>query len=126
MSKNIKNVLLVEDDLSLLRLYTTKLSKTGYTVETATDGEMVFDKLSAFKPDVILLDIIIPKIDGFGVLEKLKKDPSTKSVPVILLTNLGQDEDFEKGKQLGAENYLVKSQFTPTEIVQKMEEVLKK
>ena len=120
----IEKVLVVEDERSLMRLYTTKLQMSGYTVESAEDGEEALKKVATFMPDLILLDIIIPKIDGFAVLEALKESKKTANIPVILLTNLGQDEDVEKGKKLGAKNYLIKSQFTPSEIVAKMEKTL--
>lgn len=125
-TKKIKKILLVEDDRSLGRLYYTKLQKIGYTVRHVTDGKMCLDVVSEFKPDIILLDIIIPKIDGFSVLRRLKKDVLTQNIPVILLTNLGQDEDVEKGKKLGARDYLVKAQFTPSEIVERMEGAMNK
>ncbi len=77
------------------------------------------------KPDLILLDIIMPKLDGFSVLKSLKENSSTKSTPVILLTNLGQDEDIKKGNELGAAGYLVKANLTPGQVVEKIKEVLK-
>lgn len=124
-NKPAKKILMIEDDRTLSRLYQTKLTKTGYEVEIAFDGQEGLDKLANFKPDVILLDVIIPKIDGFAVLEKIKESPIWKKIPVILLTNLGQDEDVAKGKKLGASDYLVKSNLTPTEIIKKMETVMK-
>ena len=120
-----KKILLVEDDRSLARMYTTKLEKSGYTVQTVVGGKDCIDVVAVFKPDVILLDIIIPQMDGFAVLQSLKSNPAMKNVVVILLTNLGQDEDIEKEKSLGAHDYLVKSQFTPAEIVARMEAALK-
>ncbi|HCE49071.1 MAG: hypothetical protein A2445_03240 [Candidatus Jacksonbacteria bacterium RIFOXYC2_FULL_44_29] len=120
----VQKILIVEDDRTLSHLYQTKLEKTGYQVAIALDGEEGLKQIADFKPDAILLDIIIPKIDGFSVLERLKEEPGTKNIPVILLTNLGQDEDVEKGKALGADDYLIKSNFTPTEIVKKLEEVI--
>lgn len=121
-----KKVLIIEDDRTLSKLYHAKLSKSGYTVEVALDGEEGLQKVDEFNPEIILLDIIIPKIDGFAVLEKLRSQEKTKHTPIILLTNLGQDEDVEKGKAMGADDYLIKSNFTPTEIVVKMEKALKK
>ena len=118
-------ILIIEDDTSLLRLYQTKLEKLGYTIAAAQDGQEGLEKVSSFNPDVILLDIIIPKLDGFAVLERLKAMSGTKNIPVILLTNLGQDEDIQKGKSLGAAGYLVKSDFTPAEVGKKIEEALK-
>lgn len=122
--KQKKKILVVEDDRTLARLYAAKLEKSGYEVAVAFDGEEGLEKVVSFQPDVVLLDIIIPKLDGFAVLERMKQDPKAAHIAVILLTNLGQDEDVSKGKKLGARDYLVKSQFTPSEIVQKMEAVL--
>ncbi|MBI4359566.1 MAG: response regulator [Candidatus Jacksonbacteria bacterium] len=119
-----KKILLAEDDRSLARMYTAKLEKSGYTVDLVSGGRDCLEHVLTFNPDVILLDIIIPQLDGFCVLQHLKEDPRTKDIVVILLTNLGQDEDIEKGKTLGAHDYLVKSQFTPAEIVERMEAAL--
>ena len=125
MRKSAKKILLVEDDPSLLKLYQIKLTMSGYKVVSALNGQECLQKVGKCKPDIILLDIILPKIDGFTVLRALKSKPQTKKIPVILLTNLGQDEDLEKGKKLGAAGYWIKSNFTPSEITKKVEEVLK-
>jgi len=122
-TKKVERILIVEDDRSLVRLYQTKLEKTGYTIHVAYDGEQCFEILGDFTPDLILLDVILPKIDGFEVLKRLKTDTKTQNIPIILLTNLGQDEDIEKGKKLGAIDYLIKAQFTPSEIVKKIEAI---
>ena|SRR3990167_8492193 len=122
-TKKVERILIVEDDRSLVRLYQTKLEKTGYTIHVAYDGEQCFEILADFTPDLILLDVILPKIDGFEVLKRLKTDTKTQNIPIILLTNLGQDEDIEKGKKLGAIDYLIKAQFTPSEIVKKIEAI---
>jgi len=122
--KTPKRILLAEDDPSLSKLYQTKLSMSGYEVIAVSDGKECLAAASKGKIDVILLDIIIPKIDGFAVLKKLKSKPKTKKIPVILLTNLGQEEDMKKGKELGAQGYLIKSNLTPAEVAKKIEEVL--
>ncbi|KKT00861.1 MAG: hypothetical protein UV78_C0074G0005 [Parcubacteria group bacterium GW2011_GWA2_43_17] len=89
------------------------------------DGETGLELMKTHKPDLVLLDIIMPKLDGFSVLKKIKEDPATKNVPVILLTNLGQDEDVKKGNNLGAAGYLVKANLTPAQVVDKVKEYLK-
>jgi DNA-binding response OmpR family regulator len=122
--KSSKRILLVEDNPSLSKLYQIKLSMNGYEVIVVRDGQECLDAVEKYKIDAILLDIIIPKIDGFAVLKKLKSVPKTKEIPVILLTNLGQEEDMKKGKELGAQGYLIKSNFTPAEVAKKIEEVL--
>jgi two-component system phosphate regulon response regulator PhoB/two-component system alkaline phosphatase synthesis response regulator PhoP len=123
-AKNAK-ILLIEDDQMIATMYQTKFTMEGITLQTAVDGAEGLEKARQLKPDIILLDIILPKLDGFAVLKELKADPALKSVPVVLLTNLGQDDDIKKGKDLGADDYFVKSNHTPAEIVAKVKEMLK-
>src|SRR6185295_13891435 len=117
-------VLIIEDDQFLRDLMERKLVKEGFTVETAIEGETGLQKIKSWQPAMVLLDIILPGLDGFSILEKVKKDPATTNIPVILLTNLGQRDDVEKGLKLGAVGYLVKAHFTPGDIVEKVKEVL--
>ncbi len=117
-------VLIIEDDQFLRDLMERKLVKEGFTVETAIEGETGLQKIQSWQPNMVLLDIILPGLDGFSILEKVKKDPSTAAIPVILLTNLGQRDDVEKGLKLGAVGYLVKAHFTPGDIVEKVKEIL--
>ncbi len=119
------NILVIEDDKFLRELMVRKLSIEGFKVSEAVDGEEGIKKIKKEKPDLILLDIILPGIDGFNVLSKKKKDPSIASIPVILLSNLGQKQDIEKGLKLGATDYLIKANFTPEEIVNKVKSLLK-
>lgn len=119
------SVVIVEDEKMLADMYTTKFSMEGFDAHKANDGLTGFNMISNVKPDIVLLDIIMPKIDGFGVLKMIKEDAALKDIPVILLTNLGQDEDIKKGKQLGAADYFVKANHTPAEVVQKVKQVLK-
>ncbi|MBI4128752.1 MAG: response regulator [Parcubacteria group bacterium] len=119
-------VLIVEDDPFLLEMYSTKLSEQGIGVEIAEDGSEALEKMKGDSIDLVLLDIVMPKMDGLEVLQKMKGDPDMKSIPVILLTNLGQKEDVEKGLQLGAQEYIIKAHYTPTEVVAKVEALLKK
>jgi len=118
-------VLIVEDDQFLRDLMERKLKKEGFTVDTAIEGDTGLQKIAATKPDLVLLDIILPGLDGFSILEKLKQNPEVANIPVILLTNLGQRDDVEKGLRLGAAGYLVKAHFTPGDIVEKVKAVLK-
>ncbi len=117
-------VLIVEDEESLSQMYSIKFEKEGFEVVTALDGESALVKMQDFQPDFVLLDIILPKIDGFAVLEKIRQDANLKDVPVVMLTNLGQTEDQEKGEKLGADDYLVKANCTPMDVVQKVHDVL--
>lgn len=124
-TKNKTKVLIVEDEKMLADMYTTKFSMEGYEAANAADGLAGLAKAKAMKPDIILLDVIMPKLDGFGALKEIRQDPVLKAIPVILLTNLGQDEDIKKGKQLGATDYFVKANHTPAEVVAKVQSVLK-
>jgi DNA-binding response OmpR family regulator len=122
--KNV-NILLVEDDTFLANIYKTKFEMEGFKISTADNGEKGFNEAKKKKPDIILLDILLPKMDGFAVLEALKKDDNVKDIPVILLTNLGQKDDVEKGLEMGAVDYMIKAHFKPSEVVSKVVEVLK-
>lgn len=117
-------VLIVEDDKFLAELISTKLDKEGFSVVAANDGETGLTKAKEDKPNIILLDIMLPGMDGFEVLENLNKEQSR--IPVIILSNFGQEEKVERGLSLGAVDYLVKANFTTGEIVQKIKEVLEK
>ncbi len=118
-------ILLIEDDTMISTMYQTKFSMEGQAIEVAMDGQTGLQKVLSLKPAVVLLDVILPKMDGFSVLSEMKKNPETKKIPVILLTNLGQDEDVKKGKDLGADDYFVKSNHTPAEIVERVKTLLK-
>lgn len=123
--KKIK-ILLIEDEEMLANMYEVKFKNEGYDLVKAMDGSMGLEMAKSMTPDFILLDIIMPKMDGFSVLKTLKEDAVTKNVPVMLLTNLGQDEDVERGKQLGAVGYLVKANITPSEVVAAVKRELEK
>ncbi len=118
------HVVLVEDDTFLATIYKTKFEMEGFKVTLATDGETALIEIKKKKPDIVLLDILLPRLDGFTVLTRLKQDKSTVTIPVIILTNLGQKEDVAKGLDLGAADYLIKAHFRPTEIVEKVNQVL--
>lgn len=118
------HVLLVEDDVFLSGIYQKKFEMEGYKISTADNGDKGLADAKKKKPDIILLDVLLPKMDGFSVLKELKADPSTKPIPVILLTNLGQKDDVEKGLEAGAVDYLIKAHFKPSEIVEKVKQVL--
>lgn len=118
-------ILLIEDDEVSRDLCVTKLEKEGFVVITAIEGQEGLKKLAKEKPDLVLLDIILPGIDGFEVLKKMRASRAMAKIPVILLTNLGQETDVEKGIALGAYDYLVKTDFTTEEIVAKIKKALK-
>jgi len=121
----LKNILIIEDDKFLRELITQKLIKEGYETSEAIDGEEGIKKIKEEKPSLILLDLILPGIDGFEVLSRAKEDPDISSIPVIILSNLGQKEDIERGLKLGAVDYLIKAHFTPGEIIEKIKNILK-
>ncbi len=120
-----KNILIVEDDKILRELISQKLEKENYKISAAVDGEEGLKKTKEEKPDIVLLDLILPGIDGFGVLEEIKKDPEINKIPVVILSNLGQKEEIERGMNLGATDYLIKAHFTLSEIVVKVKNILK-
>ena len=122
--KKIK-VLLVEDEKSLADMYIMKFKREGFDVCYINNGDGVLETVLKEKPDIVMLDIILPQIDGFAVLKELKNNSKAKKVPVVMLTNLGQDEDIKKGKELGSDGYLVKANLTPAQVVVKIKEVLK-
>ncbi len=117
-------VLLVEDDKMIIDMYTLKFTQEGFDVTQAENGKDGLESAKKMTPDVILLDIILPQMDGFTVLKSIKAEASLKDVPVVLLTNLGQDGDVKKGLELGATDYLIKANFTPAQVVDKVKSVL--
>jgi len=124
MAENKKTILVIEDDKFLRELMNQKLLREGFETEEATDGEQGIQKIKEVKPDLVLLDLILPGMDGFEVLAKIKEDPALSAIPVIVLSNLGQKDDIERGLQLGAKDYLIKAHFTPGEVIEKIKNIL--
>lgn len=120
----MKTILLAEDDPFLIDIYTTKLKEAGFNVVVAEDGEAALRKVRENKPDCLLLDIVLPQIDGWTLLGKIREDKSFDNLKIIILSNLGQKNEVEKGIKLGATKYLIKAHYTPTEIVKEVETVL--
>lgn len=117
-------ILIIEDDKFLRELIVQKLLKEGYETMEGVDGEEGLQRLKDGKPNLVLLDLILPGIDGFEVLKSAKENPETAGIPVVILSNLGQQEDLQKGVMLGAADYLIKAHFTPGEIIEKIKSVL--
>ncbi len=117
-------VLLVEDDIALREIYSARFSAENFEVVTADDGEQALSQAIKEKPDIIILDIMMPKISGFDVLDILRSTPETKNTKVIVMSALSQESDIQKGRQLGADAYLVKSQTTLSDVIAKTNEVL--
>ena len=122
----MSKILLVEDDSLMVKMYDLKFTHDGFSVAVALDGEEGLQKARAENPDIIVLDIMLPKMSGTEVLEKLKEDPTTRDKPVIILTNLNvTEEDVARCKDLGAKEILMKTDVTPQEVVDKIRQYLK-
>lgn len=122
----MKEKILVVDDEELIRkIYLERLNFEGFQVQTASDGVEALEKIKTFMPDLILLDVLMPRKDGFATLEEIKKDPQLKNISIIILTNAGREDDIKKGIFLGANDYLVKTNYSPNEIVGKITALLK-
>jgi DNA-binding response OmpR family regulator len=120
-----KKILIIEDDKMISSMYETKLKQEGFFVIMADNGAAGLDLAIKEEPAIVLLDVIMPQMDGFMVLQEIRGNPGTKDVPVVMLTNLGTSEDQEKGKQLGATDYWVKASMTPSQVAEKVKEILK-
>ncbi|MBU0732032.1 response regulator [Patescibacteria group bacterium] len=124
-AKNKGNKLMVvDDDRFITKVYSIKLAHEGYDVILAYNGEEALEKAKKDKPGLILLDLIMPRMDGFETLERLKKNPKLKNVPVLILSNLGQDTDIDRAMELGAEDYLVKSNISLKYILEKIDQYM--
>lgn len=115
-----KRILIIEDDFFIRDLYVRQFIKDGYEIDTAENGNDGIVKAEEQKPDAILLDIMLPKVSGLEVLKKLKSNPTTKPSLVVLLTNLSEDDTIKQGFELGAEGYLIKSAYTPEQVVKEV------
>ena len=119
-----KNILIVEDDSFVSELYDHQFKKFGFNTQVASDGETALDYVKRSNFDAILLDIMIPKIDGLEVLKRLKANSATKDVLVIILSNLGQDELIKQSLKVGAKAYIIKSLYTPAQVVAEVRSIL--
>jgi len=120
----MKKILFIEDESALQKTFGDILKQGGYEIISALDGEIGFNLAKAKKPDLILLDLVLPRMHGFEVLKKLKEEPETKEIPVIVLTNLEKMEDVEQAVKLGATAYLVKTQYTIEEVIEKIKKAI--
>ncbi|MBI4692151.1 MAG: response regulator [Candidatus Terrybacteria bacterium] len=119
-----KKVLIIEDDEQVARVYGIKLKQENIEIIKATDGEEGLEKMVSEKPSLVLLDLMLPKKDGFWVLEEMAKEPASKKIPVVILSNLGQEQDKERALKLGAKEYLVKADVSIKEVVEKIKKYL--
>lgn len=124
MPEQKRKILLIEDEKIIADLIIPKLSRAGFEVVEAIDGEEAMERLKEDGISLVLLDLLLPGLDGFGFLNRIKKDPALHTIPVIILSNLGQNEDVKKGLELGAAAYLIKAHFTPDQILKKVEDTI--
>ena len=120
-----QKIFIVEDDTVLRNVLSEKLSKSGYAVEEAEDGEVALQKLrGGLRPDLMLLDILMPKKNGMEVMEEMNADPTLKSIPIMIISNSGQPVEIERAKKLGAKDFLIKAVFDPAEVLEKIKALL--
>lgn len=124
--KIMKKILFIEDESALQKTFGEVLTKEGYEMISALDGKTGLRLAKEKKPDLILLDLILPRMHGFDVLKELKEDEKTKDIPIIILTNLENAEDIQKALELGARTYLVKANYTLEEVIRKVKETIEK
>lgn len=117
-----KKILIAEDDLFITRAYMSAIKSAGYEIESAVNGEEALEKIRANRPDLVILDLMMPVMNGFEFLEAIKADPELKDISVITLTNLGSESDMEKCLGMGAVDYMVKSNMSIKEVVEKITE----
>jgi len=120
-----KVVLLVEDNDFIRNMYHLKLSKSNIEVVEAVDGKMALDKIKEHKPDLVLLDMMMPNVSGIDVLKELKKEGLVPDMPVIVLTNIMNPQSIEEAKKLGARDYIIKTDLTPSQVVEKLKPYIK-
>lgn len=119
-----KKVLIVEDDMALFNMYAVELKIKGYDVLNVNDGLQALPKAKDYKPDVVLLDIMLPGMNGLNILTELKADPQTTEIPIIMLTNYGSEDNVKKALESGAADYIMKYKILPSELSDKIDAVL--
>ena len=119
-----KKILIIEDEELLSNLLKNKLSELGYEVSVASDGLQGFEAIKEVVPDLILLDLVMPKMNGFEVMRKMQEDDSISSIPIIIVSNSGQPVEIDKAKKLGAKDWLIKTEFDPQEVIDKVNKQL--
>ena len=122
---NMKKILIVEDDKFLRELIAKKILAEGYDTAEAKDGEEGLKKIEAEKPDLVLLDLVLPGMTGFDILKSVQENPLLSDIPIIVFSNLGQRDDVDKAINLGAKDFLIKAHFTPQEIIERIKSILK-
>ena len=118
----MKHILIVEDELSMQRALKNKLEQSGYKISVASDGAGALDEIRSKKPDLVLLDLIMPKLDGISVLREVKKDDELRNIPVVILTNLSTGDKVAEAMQLGTFDFLVKANYSLDDVLKKVRE----
>lgn len=118
-------ILLIEDEELMVELLNRKLTQEGYEVSVARDGEEGLKMMKEQKPELVLLDIVMPRLGGFEVMEKMTKDNDLKDIPVIVISNSGQPVEIDRARKLGAKDWLIKTEFNPQEVIEKVKKQLK-
>lgn len=124
MAQSSRKIAIVEDDLAISQMYRMKFEAEGYTVQTADNGKVGFDLIKNFSPDIVLLDLMMPEMNGDELLEKIRKEDWGKDVKVIILTNLGQEEAPDVLKSLGVHSFIVKAEMTPKQVAEHVKQAL--
>lgn len=122
----MKKILIVEDEKLIADLLQKKLTDKGYYAFIANDGEKGLEEIKSKHPDLVLLDIILPRLNGFEILEAMRKDNEVKDIPVVIISNSGQPLEIDKARELGVKSWLVKTEFDPEEVIEKVEEQIGK
>jgi len=120
----MKSILLVEDDPYITDIYSIKLKEAGFLIDVAVAGQDCLRKIEEKIPDLLLLDIVLPDIDGWEILRKIQNNDKLKNLKVVVLSNLGQKEEVEKAIKLGATKYLIKARYTPSEVVKEIKKII--
>jgi DNA-binding response OmpR family regulator len=120
----MKNIILVEDDPFLLDIYITKFKEAGFNIEVIKEGQKVLETLKKKLPDLLILDIVLPDVDGLEVLKEIRSQDAFKNLPIIILSNLGQKQEVKKGLEMGATKYFIKANYKPSELVEEIKKIL--
>jgi len=122
----MSKILIADDDPFLIQIYSTRLTKDGHQVISCTDGQTALEQITAVKPDLIVLDIMLPKISGLDVLTSIKTDKQLAAIPVVILSNLTHPEEQTEAKNRGADQFLAKVQYTPSQVIAELQKYLPK
>lgn len=127
MSKDQTKVVLVEDDLFLAKMYEKKFNQAGFDLKIFASAEPAIKEIKENKPELVLLDILLPgELNGFAILKSIRADEATKDITVVMLSNFSGSEEVKKAKELGADDYIIKIELTPSEVIEKVKKMLKK